>query len=118
MIRYGIENNLVMLVTLFDFRRAFDSIDHEALVTECRYMRFSANAIKWVHSYISGRTEAVVCNEEVSELLPVTPGVLQGSSPGPIFFSILINSAAMSKVLQVLIYSLCWRLTTFYPVSS
>ena len=92
MIRYGIENNLVTLATLFDFRRAFDSIDHEALLTECRNMRFSANAIKWVHSYISGRTQAVVCNEEVSEFLPVTSGVPQVSSPGPIFLSILINS--------------------------
>ena len=42
--------------------------------------------------YISGRTQAVVYNEEVSELLPVTLRVPQGSSPGPIFFSILINS--------------------------
>ena len=45
-----------------------------------------------MHSYISGRTQAVVCNEEVSEFLPVTSGVPQGSSPWPIFFSILINS--------------------------
>ena len=29
MIRYGIENNLVTLATLFDFRRAFDSIVHD-----------------------------------------------------------------------------------------
>ena len=92
MIRYGTENNLVTLTTLFDFRRAFDSIDYEALFTESRNMRFSANAIKWVHSYISSRPQAVVCNEEVSEFLPVTSGDLQGSSPGPIFFSILINS--------------------------
>ena len=32
MIRYGIKNNLVTLATLFDFRRALDSIDHEALL--------------------------------------------------------------------------------------
>ena len=30
-IRYGIENNLVTLAMLFDFRRAFGSIDHMAL---------------------------------------------------------------------------------------
>ena len=45
-----------------------------------------------MHKYISDRTQAVVCNEEVSEFLPVTSSVPQGSSPGPIFFSILINS--------------------------
>ena len=92
MIRYGIENNLVMLATLFDFRRAFDSIDREVLLTECRKMRFSATAIKWVHSYISGRTQTVVSYEEVSEFLPVISGDPQGSSTGLIFFSILINS--------------------------
>ena len=92
MIRYGIGNNLVTLATLFDFRRAFDSIDHKALLIECRNLNFSAYAIKWVHSYISGRTQAVVCNEEVSEFLPVTSGIPQGLSPGSIFFSILIYS--------------------------
>ena len=93
MIRYGIEKNLVTLATLFDFRRAFDSIDNEALLPECRNMKFSPDAIKWVHSYISGRTQAVICQDEQSDFLPVTTGVPQGSSPGPIFFSILINSS-------------------------
>ena len=79
MIRYGIENNLVTLATLFDFRRAFDSIDHEALINGCTHI-------------LSGRSQAVVCKEEVSEFLPVTSGVPQGTSPGPIFFSILFNS--------------------------
>ena len=70
-------------------------------------MRFSTNAIKWVHSYISGRTQAVVCNEEVSEFLPVTSGVPQSSSPGPIFFSILINSLPhVSSTAKSLIFSL------------
>ena len=91
-IRYDIEKNLVTLATLFDFRRAFDSIDHEALLRECRNMKFSPDAIKWVHSYISGRTQAVICQDEQSDSLPVTSGVPQGSSPGPIFYSILINS--------------------------
>ena len=92
MIRYGIEKNLVTLATLFNFRRAFDSIDHEALLRECRNMKFSSDAIKWVNSYTSGRTQAVVCHDEQSDFLPVTSGVPQSSSPGPIFFSILINS--------------------------
>ena len=76
-----------MLATLFDFRRAFDSIDHEALLPESRNMKFSPDAIKWVHSYISGRTQAVICQDEQSDFLPVIC-----SSAGPIFFSILINS--------------------------
>ena len=92
MIRYGIEKNLVTLATLFDFRRAFDSIDHEALLRECRNMKFSSDTIKCVHSYISGRTQAVVCENEQSGFLPVTSGIPQSSSPEPIFFAILINS--------------------------
>ena len=89
---YGIANNLVTLATLFDLRKAFDLIHHEALLIECGNINFSTNAIKCVHSYVSGRTQAVVCNEEVSEFLPVTSGVARGLSPGSIFFTIPINS--------------------------
>ena len=104
MICYDIENNLVTLATLFDFRIAFDSIDHEALLVECRNMNFSTNAIKWVHSYISGRTEAVLCNVEASEFLPVISGVPQGSYPGPIFF-IPINSLPRYLKYCIFLYS-------------
>ena len=69
MIRYGIEKNLVTLATLFDFRRTFDSIDHEAVLREYRNMKFAPDAIKWVYSYISGRTQAVVCQDEESDFL-------------------------------------------------
>ena len=92
MIRYGIEKNLVTLTTLFDFQRAFDSIDHEALLRECRYEIFAWRYQMGALSYISGRTQAFICQDEQSDFLQVTSGVPQGSSPGPIFFSILINS--------------------------
>ena len=116
MIRYDIENNLVTLATLFDFRRAFDSIDHEALLRDYRNMKFSPDAIKWVHSYISGRTQAVVCQDVQSDFLPVTLGVPQGSSPGPIFFTILINS--LPRCLSTVNSRIFCLLTTYNFLSS
>ena len=86
------------------------------LLLECRNMNFSLNAIKWAHSYIPGRTHDVVSRDERSKILPVTSKVLQGSSPGPIFFSILINS--LPRCLKYCKFSYISLLTIYNSLSS
>ena len=58
----------------------------------------SSVALKWFESYLSGRYQRVCFKGSLSDALPITTGVPQGSILGPLFFIIFIDS--MSEVIS------------------
>lgn len=96
-IRSGIEKSLVTVLILFDFRKAFDSISHLVLLKRMRQMNFSDEVITWFHSYLSGRSQAVLdLKGQPTEFLALTSGIPQGSNPGPVAFLIFVNTIVQS----------------------
>ncbi|XP_031788490.1 uncharacterized protein LOC116417754 [Nasonia vitripennis] len=93
-IRTGIdsEKQLLTILLLFDFSKAFDSISPSRLLRKLIRMDFSGSVVLWVMSYLSGRNQRVVTklNGE-SSWLTTNHGVPQGSILGPLLFSIYIN---------------------------
>lgn len=51
---------MVTLLVLFDFSRAFDTVDHSILLSRLRSLRFSVSALAWFASYLYGRVQRVV----------------------------------------------------------
>ena len=45
---------------LFDFSKAFDTVNHSKLLINLRSLGFSDVVLSWVHFYLTGRTQAVV----------------------------------------------------------
>ena len=80
-----------VILILLDLSAAFDTIDHDMLLARLR-TRFgiTGNALKWIESYLCGRTQRVCVGSMVSEEKPLDYGVPQGSIAGPMLFSLYV----------------------------
>ena len=77
------------LLVLLDFTSAFDTIDHSIMVDRfgIRY-GFEGCVLRWLSSYLSGRSHVVKIGNEFSHSVQDDCGVPQGSVMGPVLFSL------------------------------
>ena len=79
-------------VVFLDFSKAFDCISHQLLLHKLR-MQYGIDDVllSWLASYLSSRTQRVLIDGKMSNFIPVTSGVPQGSILGPLLFLLYIN---------------------------
>ena len=79
----------VSALILLDLSAAFDTIDHQILLTRLSsFFGFSGTALSLIQSYLSNRSQQLIIENYASAPLPVTTGVPQGSVLGPLLFSL------------------------------
>ena len=79
------QKRVVVLITL-DLSSAFDVIDHDIMRTRFRHsFGITTEALDWMRSYISGRTQCVSVGNGTSAEAHLCCGVRQGSVLVPTF---------------------------------
>ena len=74
-----------------DFSKAFDKVGHGQALHKLDHYGFRGSTQKWIRGFLFRRTQEVVVEEQHSDRVPVTSGVLQGSVIGPYMFLHYIN---------------------------
>lgn len=75
-------------LVLLDYSKAFDSLNHDLLLSILNYLGFDDDSLLLVKAYLSGRRQMVKLSGNLSNPERVPCGVPQGSILGPLFFSL------------------------------
>lgn len=80
-------NSASVRVFLFDYRKAFDFIDHGTLAAKLRVVGVPHSLVNWILEFLSDRTQRVKLSRDcVFEWGAVPAGVPQGTKLGPWLF--------------------------------
>ena len=77
-------------VIALDYRKAFDLIDHNILISKLSNYGINPHIVNWICDFLSNRSQRVkLANNSEWKLVPA--GVLQGTKLGPWLFLIMIE---------------------------
>ena len=90
-------------MVLIDLQKAFDTVDHGILLDKLKAI--GVDSLGWFESYLMDRRQCVEVNGAMSEFLPMTCGVPQGSILGPQLFLLYINDMPISLSCNLSLYA-------------
>ena len=83
---FNLNKKLQTDVILLDFCKAFDKVSHHLLLHKLDHYGIRGSTLKWISSFLNGRSQRVVCAMAVatSSSVSVMSGVPKGMVLGPL----------------------------------
>ena len=79
-------------VVFFDLAKAFDTVWHRGLLAKLEHIfLIEDSTLNWITSYLSSQDQVVRVSTVLSEALPITSVVPQGSILGSLLFLLYVN---------------------------
>ena len=88
----SINDNILTDVIYFDFAKAFDSVNHDIILSKLKYkFNVDGRLLKFIANYLKDRQQRVIIGNEISSPKCALSGVPQGSILGPLLSVLFIN---------------------------
>ena len=85
------ENNCLTLGIFIDLSKAFDTVNHQILISKLNKYGVKVKNLSWSKSYLENRKQYLNYGNDVTILAQIKFGVPQGSILGPLLLLIYVN---------------------------
>ena len=83
---YNIDGGNLNAVVFLDLKKAFDTVDHEILLSKLSTYGIHGNSLEWFKSYLDNPQQICFVNGALCANCPLNCGVSQGTILGPLLF--------------------------------
>ena len=89
---FNIDKGNINTVVFLDLKKAFDTVDHDILLSKLEAYGIKDSTYNFFKSYLNIRTQKCVVNGSISESKSLAFGIPQGTILGPLLFILYINN--------------------------